>query len=355
MTLDHDGIVASNARKTGEQTAKVKVLVEWTTGNNLINCHWRKMADGLSDSVDGQMCWPTMEQVKEASIRTISNERPKVVRNGLTVEFYGEDLSLDEADLIVVLNHSHKYEATTANMHKTMFIKMEPVYFSKFWEKVEASRFRAKCGHGRHLEPVSFLNTHPPEWYLSYSRDFMRLGRGFSHLKSRGSCVSSVLSTKNMSHLHYPRQMFALKAQNFMEWDAYGKILDLAYPGKWLNYKGEIKFKDEALVPYKYTFNCENNRIYGYTTEKLYDAILAETLCFYDGAPNVEDIVDPRAYVRINVEDVAGSIKIILDALADDLWEKRLPYIIAAKQRILQDDNILLRIHKAAFKRVGKT
>jgi GR25 family glycosyltransferase involved in LPS biosynthesis/tetratricopeptide (TPR) repeat protein len=95
--------------------------------------------------------------------------------------------------------------------------------------------------------------------------------------------------------------------------------------------------KEKGLVPYKYYFMCENNAERNFVTEKLWEPILCESLCFYWGCPNVADIVDPRAYVQLDMNDFESAYNTINAAIQMNLWEERLPYIKAAKQKILEN------------------
>jgi hypothetical protein len=93
--------------------------------------------------------------------------------------------------------------------------------------------------------------------------------------------------------------------------------------------------KEKGLVPYKYYFMCENNAERNFVTEKLWEPILCESLCFYWGCPNVADIVDPRAFVQLDMNDFESAYNTMNAAIQMNLWEERLPYIKAAKQKIL--------------------
>ena len=88
-----------------------------------------------------------------------------------------------------------------------------------------------------------------------------------------------------------------------------------------------------GLVPYKYYFMVENNYEENFITEKLWEPIHCESLCFYWGCPNVEDHIDPMAFVKLD-ESFEVSLEIIQNAIRDDLWSKRLPYIKKEKNRI---------------------
>jgi GR25 family glycosyltransferase involved in LPS biosynthesis/tetratricopeptide (TPR) repeat protein len=94
--------------------------------------------------------------------------------------------------------------------------------------------------------------------------------------------------------------------------------------------------KEKGLIPYKYYFMCENNEEHNFITEKLWEPILCESLCFYWGCPNVADIVNSDTFVLLDMNDFEGSLRLIQTALAEHWWEKRLPAIRKEKERILE-------------------
>jgi hypothetical protein len=77
----------------------------------------------------------------------------------------------------------------------------------------------------------------------------------------------------------------------------YGKCKDL----KFRNYHGELPEhnKDAGLNDYMYHLNVENHYIENYITEKLWDPIFCQTLCFYFGCPNVNRYVPEKAYIQL--------------------------------------------------------
>jgi len=103
------------------------------------------------------------------------------------------------------------------------------------------------------------------------------------------------------------------------------------------NYRFFLPDKYEGLWSYKYHLTCENCFEEGYFTEKLVDPIVTETLCFYDGCPNIEQYIDSRAYVKINVSNLEESLETIVKVIRDNEWERRLPFIKNAKRRFLTD------------------
>ena len=116
----------------------------------------------------------------------------------------------------------------------------------------------------------------------------------------------------------------------------------------WNNYKGSLPYhkKDDALFPYKYTFNCENHSNKNYCTEKLYDGILAECLVFYNGCFNAKDLIDERAFVYLELSNFEKDYELIKKAINDNWWQHRLPYIKAMKKKILNELQFFPRIEK---------
>lgn len=93
--------------------------------------------------------------------------------------------------------------------------------------------------------------------------------------------------------------------------------------------------KEKGLMPYKYYFMCENNAEQNFITEKLWEPILCECLCFYWGCPNVGDYVDPLAYVQLDMDDFEKSSLIIKESIENNLWEERLPILQREKEKLL--------------------
>ena len=108
-----------------------------------------------------------------------------------------------------------------------------------------------------------------------------------------------------------------------------------------INYRGALPEREKTggLFPYRYTFNAENSSVSNYYTEKIIDAILAETLCFYWGCPNLEEIIDPQSFIRLDLDDMQGSLEIIQAAIANDEWSRRLPAIREQKRKILEENH----------------
>ena len=93
--------------------------------------------------------------------------------------------------------------------------------------------------------------------------------------------------------------------------------------------------KYNVYAKYKYCLTAENNWEHNYATEKIWEAILCETLCFYWGCPNLEEYIDPRAFVRLPLDKPAEALKIIRQAITEDWWSQRIAVIKEMKEKIL--------------------
>jgi hypothetical protein len=95
-------------------------------------------------------------------------------------------------------------------------------------------------------------------------------------------------------------------------------------------------YKDAAMLPYKYFVGVENNREWNFITEKMWEPLLCECLCFYYGCTNVADIIDPGAFIALDLEDFERSFHIMKEAIQNHEWEKRIEVIRKEKQRVLE-------------------
>lgn len=102
------------------------------------------------------------------------------------------------------------------------------------------------------------------------------------------------------------------------------------------DYKSPIIDKEEGMEKYKYYFMTENNSEVNYATEKIYEPILMESLCFYWGCPNLHEWINPKAYIVLDLDNFEKSFDIIKNAIENNLWEERLEIIREEKKKILE-------------------
>jgi hypothetical protein len=235
------------------------------------------------------------------------------------------------ADYTIVINSvppNVKY-----NSSKCLVAQMEPELKETFWNEKYNQWYKNKsdfCFFMLHQYSMNNL-----EWHINKTVDQLR------EPIEKTKIFSTVLSSQYLTEGQKKRIDFMKYLQNHCNVDVYGR----GNAHNFKNHKGQLKDwnKDEAILPYKYTFNAENCSIKNYFTEKIVDAIVGETLCFYWGCPNISDFLDPRAYIILDLNDFAKSTEIILEAVKNNEYEKRLPYIKIEKEKILNHLNIIPR------------
>jgi hypothetical protein len=148
---------------------------------------------------------------------------------------------------------------------------------------------------------------------------------------NRKNKLLSILSAKAHDNGHIKRINFIkqLESKNINLIEIYGKM----------NYKGQVinDCKEKCFEQYKYCFQVENNSEYNYATEKIWEPLVCECLCFYWGCPNLEEYINPLAFVRLNIDDIDNSIQIIQKAINEDWWSQRIKIIRNEKQKIINE------------------
>lgn len=209
---------------------------------------------------------------------------------------------------------------------RTIIFQMEPISLSGMWKQIENEKGEQFLHIFSHSQEFNNL-----EWHLSKTCDEL-LNQKI--VKSFDQTVSTVLSGKYFDEGHILRVDFVKYAEKHVDFHVFG-----SNTFDYKQYKGSLPShqKDNGMFPYKYVFNAENHNHDFYVTEKLVDAILSECLCFYWGCPNLEEWIDSRAFVRLDLNDKQGSLEIIKQCLENGEWEKRIDIIRQEKRRILND------------------
>lgn len=234
----------------------------------------------------------------------------------------------DPVDYYVVINMPNETEGKGIDKKKTILFQMEP-HMEQFpsiwkeWSQPPVEDFFHVC----RPDQREYNNG---EWHLSLT---------YNQLVNSTFKKDKVLSTVLSGKYSNPGQVLRVDFVKFLE--KVGIQIDVYGDNRWdyKDYKGSLPYhqKDQALLPYKYTFNCENHEIPFYYTEKLIDGILSECLTFYWGCPNIRELIDPRAYVQLSLGNFEQDAKTIETAIKEDWHSQRLPFIREAKKKILNE------------------
>jgi len=183
-----------------------------------------------------------------------------------------------------------------------------------------------------------------------YNNASWQLSLNYFQLKTmnfeKTKLLSTICSSKYFDPGHIKRIDFLkyLEKQN----DDVVKIDIYGYDNihKFKNYVNKLNNKNDGIVPYKYYFMAENNQEVNYITEKFWEPILVESLCFYWGCQNVSDYIDSRAYIELDLNDFEKSFNIMKEAILNDEWSKRIEIIRQEKQKILEYYSFLPTLHR---------
>jgi phage anti-repressor protein len=183
-----------------------------------------------------------------------------------------------------------------------------------------------------------------------YNNVFWQLEQNYQQLKElsyslKENRISSICSQKyfDEGHIHRIDFLRFLEKKGDLSLDIYGNEPNFK------NYRRVLspyQDKSQGLVPYKYYFMVENNYENNFVTEKLWEPILCECLCFYFGCPNVKEIVDERAFVLLDMYDFEKSYRLIQQAIEQDWWSQRIEYIRKEKHRLLEEMAFCPRLEK---------
>lgn len=157
-------------------------------------------------------------------------------------------------------------------------------------------------------------------------------------IKKDSNIISSICSSKYFDPGHIKRIDFLKYIESKNNSSVKLHIYNHDNQHNFKSYQGPhpVGNKDVGITPYKYYFMAENNCEKNFITEKIWEPLLTESLCFYWGCPNVKDYIDPEAFVLLDLNDFEKSFQLMKNAIENNLWEKRLPIIRKEKERVLE-------------------
>ena len=279
--------------------------------------------------------WGTSEQV--------CSEWERMSQGGLRWNDIQVTSSDEDIDFYVIVNfpaHGERFRAG-----RTIVLQMEP------WCADPGQTWGVKTwGQWARPDPAAFLRvcTHDD----GPNTAFWQLGSTYDELRllapTKTGDLASIISPKYFDPGHRRRVDFLryLEQRNDdvvrVEMYAYNNPLGFT---SWVG-PHPPGYKDAALIPYRYFLGVENNREHNFITEKLWEPLLTETVCFYDGAPNAVDHVDPRAFIPIDLDDFDSAFEVMRTAILEDEWSRRIEYIRREKRKVLEHLQFFPRLER---------
>jgi GR25 family glycosyltransferase involved in LPS biosynthesis len=237
----------------------------------------------------------------------------------------------DDADYFVVINSTHEYYDPA----RTIVFQMEP------WVHDETKSWGVKSwGKWAVPDTSSFLAVRGRK-NNCHNNVFWQIELTYSQLcnlsYTKTNSISTVCSSKYFDEGHIARiDLLKFLENKQFTIDIYNS--DNTHGFK--NYKGRCDpyiDKSKGILPYKYYFMVENNYEKDFITEKLWEPILCESLCFYYGCPNVAEYLNPLAYVVLPIHDFDQCYQIMKTAIEEDWWSQRIEIIKQEKLKILNE------------------
>ncbi|MGA9991003.1 MAG: glycosyltransferase family 10 [Thiobacillaceae bacterium] len=153
--------------------------------------------------------------------------------------------------------------------------------------------------------------------------------------------ISMVYSAKQQRHTLHRKRFNFMQAMiaGLPELDLYGRG---ATP---------LDDKAEALDAYRYHIAVENFIGAHHWTEKLADPFLGLTLPFYCGCPNAADYFPPESFIAVDINDPKSALHTITQAIANNEYGKRLPYLHEARRRVMYEYNFFAVVAREIRKR----
>ena len=286
-----------NIKEIKTKNIRVKMLCNWCSSEQLCK-EWSTMADN-------SFIWNNIELTWESS----------------NIDYY------------VIINKPPENEYFVPE--KTIVFQMEPWIYNvtkdwgvHTWGKWSIPDEKKFLYVGRHKNSLNNV-----QWQIA-------IPHVIPEVKDRLDKAFTCLSEKNFDLGHKKRIEF-LKS---LEKRKQGKtdLIDIYGRENYhsLNhYKGPLKDdkKENHFIDYKYCFAVENNSERNYATEKIWEPILCECLCFYWGCPNLKDYINEKAFVQLDMNDFEKSYEIIKKAIKEDWWSQRIDIIRAEKKKLLNE------------------
>lgn len=232
--------------------------------------------------------------------------------------------STEPCDALVVLNNRLSQSFSTTVLGKNVWALMQEPYVKGVndWMAEKHDAFDKVFSHFLPKQDDRYIRSNPAiPWHVNFTYNELV---NMPMVKKSRQISWIVGNVKDLpGHIKRWRFLQALRQEPSFEIDLFGKAVRF------------IEFKNEGLLPYRYSLAVENTYTQDYWTEKIADCLLTWTVPIYYGCPNLEDYFPPKAFIRIDIEKPAHAMAHIREVLANDDWDDRLQALSEARDLIL--------------------
>ena len=230
---------------------------------------------------------------------------------------------VDECDYWVVFESTGGNESAAVPAGRTILVLNEPEYVRSYSPEY-LRQFDWIVSWRTDLPATNVIRSHCIDgWWLKRTYDMLKSDR-----VEKTGLMSVVASDKASIPEHRKRFAFINRMIGHFKdrLTVFGSING--------NYCSD---KFSALAPFRYSIAIEAAPFPDYWTEKIADCYLTETMPLYFGCPNIADYFDRDSFVAIDLDDYAGSIRAIEEAIESDAYERNRDKVVEAKHKILDE------------------
>ena len=252
-------------------------------------------------------------------------------------------------DWLVVIDdlpkfYKNKYETLHCPKENTLLVTTEPASITKYG-KAYAKQFKHVLTNqnSTDLPHDNAIRSQTGNiWF--YGKTLDEILANTKQIKTKK--ISTVCSNKQQGHTVHKRRFDFTKVLQ-------DEIPDLARFGKGFNW---IDLKCNAIDDYEFHVAVENHYAKDVWTEKLADTFLGYAIPIYYGCPNIFDYFPEDSIILIDIFDEENSIKKIKEIISTPgEYERRLPAVIEARRRVIEDYNLLEMINKIVIENSNET
>jgi hypothetical protein len=228
--------------------------------------------------------------------------------------------STAEADALLILNSPSSVVEMNVDPARVIAFMMEPGI-----RNLHPWMYRTLHQYGRVYSPVTGgMNVYPSHgflgWHFDHDWHFLRA----LPMPVKTKTVSCIASGLKQLKGHRLRTGFVnMLPHRIPQVDLFGK------------HSQYLADKLDGLLNYKYSIAIENSARRDYFTEKINDCFLAYTVPIYYGCTNIADYYPEKALVHIDISRPQKAMETIERLLQEDDWEARVPALLEARERAL--------------------
>lgn len=242
------------------------------------------------------------------------------------------------------------------NANKAIVVYQEPSYYRKYcyawYIRNYVNRKMFYAWFDKFMFPL-WWTAHSYSWHLK-NTEFL--------IASKTKKISAIFRKKTNQMIRefvgaYTKNPEALSRAVTMDGynERLGIVENLDYIDFIEGFSNPIKLKEDMLINYKFHLAFENCREQGYWTEKIIDPIMFLSVPFYRGAPDIGKYIDERSFINLTDKNSYYN-RILIDEICqgnyEDVYRDKLPFMIDARNKLLNQYNPLEILRKIIYREI---